>query len=86
MQEFTSSQSGGTAHSVGSLAKLRAICWRLRRDASQATCSLHSHPARWELRLEIDGRVERVEAFGAPNLWIPTAVQWRGTLNAQGWQ
>ncbi len=86
MQEITTAQS--TGHAVGRETRrnLRAICWRLRRGASHATCSLHGDVTRWQLRLEIDGRLERQKTFDNLGTWVPTALEWKAGLSVNGWQ
>jgi hypothetical protein len=83
MEEFSTSQSRGVHPSNGAL--LRAICWRLQRLTSQATCSLYAVAGRWELRLEIDGHLEACQVFGNREDWIRLSIQWKTSFCEHGW-
>lgn len=83
MEKFTTSQSLGTRSPSSS--RLRAICWRLHRDGKRATCSLHSDYGQWELRLDVDGQVERSEFFRDKASWIATVLRWKSGLRERGW-
>lgn len=59
--------------------------WALRKGRHQATCVLVGHPMGSEVRVEIDGELQRSEAFREGAQAAATAEDWRKAFEEKGW-
>lgn len=59
--------------------------WTLRKRTHEVSCVLVGHPVGSELRLLIDGRFERSQAFREGAKAVVQAAEWRELFEAKGW-
>ena len=64
-----------------------AELWRMQKDDHSAVCSVWTHPDGGELRLTVDGKLQRVEAthhlFALPIMALGWKERWH---SLKGWR
>lgn len=66
--------------------KLLDDLWTLRKDRREAACVLVGHPLGAEIRVSVDGELQRSQAFRNGADAIALADEWRGAFEAKGWR
>lgn len=59
--------------------------WTLTKRGHSATCVLVGHPKGSEVRVEIDGELQRSEAFREGALAVAASQDWRRLFEEKGW-
>jgi len=72
-------QSNGAPKHLGDL-------WTLRKGARRADCVLVGHPRGCEVRVEVDGKLVRSEAFSGGAEAVVEATAWRDAFTQKGWR
>ena len=60
--------------------------WTLVGAGARARCALLSRPGEWELRVVVDGAVERARRCGDTREAFAIAERWKRELLAAGWR
>ena len=72
----------------GESLKLREL-WIVRKTregrAHFAVCMLFSHLFGWELRLLIDGELQRSQVCCSEEEWLDTGDAWKAAMAEKGW-
>ena len=58
------------------------------RDEKQlvAVCKLWTHPLGWEVRLEINGDLQRSEVFRSQDDVLTAGETWKAAMTEKGWK
>jgi hypothetical protein len=54
--------------------------------AREARCEVWTHQFGWELRLLIDGELQRSQVARSTPEWLNAAEEWKAALLAKGWE
>jgi hypothetical protein len=62
-----------------------AELWSLRKGTRVAVCSLSTHPIGGEIRVTVDGEMQRTEAKREALALVDLGLEWKQQFNAKGW-
>jgi hypothetical protein len=60
--------------------------WTLRKGSRVAVCTLWTHPIGGEIRVTVDGEMQRTEAKRDGLALVDLALEWRKQFEGKGWR
>ena len=78
---------GSNASTGTASLRTSVICsaWARRAETSASTCELWTHQLGWEVRLEINGDLQRSEVFRSQDDVLTACEAWKAVMMTKGW-